>query len=318
MENDIERLLLEMKVSELKYLKGYDQGKIGQILGCSRATISRLLKSAIEDGILEIRIRNPLGKVTELEEILKKKYCLKKVVVARGIYKDPLILRKAIGLAAAELASNIIQKNNIVGISCGRTIYEMISSLPQFRKELNIEVVPLSGGLGMNQTELQNNILSEKVAEYLGGKSKVLDVPVIVNNKETYNLLLKEKGVQEIIASWEKLDIVFIGIGPPVASSPALTTKYFISEEMKRNIKLKAVGDVCARFFDKKGEECEKHPKYNLMSINFKNLKKVPLRVGMAGGKNKIAAIKAALNKGLINILVTEEKTAKEILREEE
>jgi len=309
-----EQLILEMKASELYFLKGYDQGKIGKVLGCSRATISRLLKKAIEDGIVEVRIKNPFNEAMEIEKALRKKYLLKKVIVVRGKYENSNLLRKAIGAAAAELASTILKTGDVVGISCGRTLYEMTNSLPRFSKKLDIEVIPLLGGLGMVQPEHQVNELSRMFAESFGGRSKVFDVPILISKKEMRDLLLEEKGVKEVIESWDRLDIVFVAIGSPASSSPILTTKYRSWEEIQQLIQLDAVGDICGRFFDKNGSECKVEANQRLISIDFERLKKVPLRVGIGGGKEKIAGIRGALLKGLINILVTDEETAKGIL----
>jgi len=315
MNKNINRLLLEMKACNLRFIKGYSQIEIAKALNCSRATISRLLKDAIKDGIIEVQIKNPLEKVIELENLLKEKYHLKEVVVIRGKYKNSQMLKKAIGVAAAELASNLIKKNDIVGISCGRTIFEMVNALSQFQKELNIKTIPLLGGLGKGEIEFQINELCRLFAENFTGITKILDVPVIISNRDMRDMLLKEKGVQDVVKYWDKLDIAFISIGPPASSSLTITTKYFISESTKKLIMSKAVGDICARFFDKDGNECEEEFEYNLISIDFEKLKKASYRVGIAGGKDKIAGIKAVLSNRIINVLVTDEETARDILK---
>lgn len=314
MNKNINRLLLEMKACNLRFIKGYSQIEIAKALNCSRATVSRLLKNAIKDGVIEIRIKNPLKEVIELENLLKEKYNLKEAVVIRGKYKNSKMLRKAIGIAAAELASNLIKKNDIVGLSCGRTIYEMVDALSQFQRELNIKTIPLLGGLGKGEIEFQINELCRLFAENFAGISKILDVPVIVSSRDMRDMLLKEKGVQDVVKFWNKLDIAFVSIGPPAFSSLTITTKYFISEKAKKLIISKAAGDICARFFDKDGNECEGEFEYNLIGIDFENLKKAPYRVGIAGGKDKIVGIKAVLSKDIINVLVTDEETARGIL----
>lgn len=315
MNQNINQLLLEMKACNLKFIKGYSQIEIAKKLNCSPATVSRLLKSAIKDEIIEVRIKNPLKKVIELGNLLKGKYHLKEVVVVRGKYKNSKMLRKAIGIAAAELASNLIKKNDIVGISCGRTIYEMADVLSQFRKELNIKAIPLLGGLGKEGIEFQVNGICKLFADNFAGTTKILDVPVIIINRDTRDMLLEEKGVQDVVKYWDKLDIAFVSIGPPASSSLTITTKYCISEKIKKLIMSKAVGDICARFFDKDGNEYKEELEYNLISIDFEKLKKTPYRVGIAGGKDKIIGIKAVLSTHIINILVTDEETARNILK---
>ena len=127
-------------------------------------------------------------------------------------------------------------------------------------------------------------------------------------------MLLKEKCVQEIIKIWEKLDIVFVSIGSPASQVYTLATKNITREKGILN-QLKIAGDICGRFFDEDGNYIKEIKNYNLIAISFEDLKKIPLRVGIAGGQDKIISIKVALFKKLINILVTDELTAEEILK---
>ncbi|MDI3547804.1 MAG: hypothetical protein PWR10_1456 [Halanaerobiales bacterium] len=314
--NTYEQLMFQMKVSELYFLEGYDQQKIGKVLGCSTSTVSRALKSARQNGIVEVRIKNPLKEARDIANKLKEKYSLKKVIVVRGIYSEPQTFRKAIGIAAAELAGNILEDGHIVGISSGRTIYEMIKSLHLFSKDLDIEVIPLLGGMGIVETKFQINELSRMFANNFSGKSKVLNVPIVVKEKKTHDLLMEEKGTKEITNIWKKLDIVFVAIGPPASVLPPLISNYSnLSKDEENLIQSNAVGDICGRFFDKDGNECKTNVSQRIISIDFKLLKKVPCRVGIAGGKEKVDGIRGALSKGLINILVTDEETAKSVLR---
>ena len=312
-----EKLIVEMMVSELYFLKKYDQGKIAKKLGYSRATISRLLKRALEDGIVEVKIKNPLKEAVEIENALKVRYSLEKVVVVRGRYKNPQLLRKIIGVAAAKLAGSILKVGDVVGVSCGRTLYEMMNSLSRFSKRLNIKVVPLLGGLGMEQPTYQINEITRTFAENFGGRSITFDIPILVEKKEVRDLLLRERGVREVVEHWNSLDIVFIAIGSPAYASPILTPKYYKEEEIKELRHLNAIGEICGRFFDENGNEYKLDTNQRLISIDFNCLKKVPRRIGIGGGLIKASGIRGALLKGLINMLVTDEETAKNILKVE-
>ena len=61
-----------------------------------------------------------------------------------GTFADESLLRKALGIAAVELAGEVIERNELVGLSSGRTIYEMVNSLGNMEKNLEIKVVPWS------------------------------------------------------------------------------------------------------------------------------------------------------------------------------
>ena len=310
-----EQIILEIKASELYFLKGYDQGQIGKILNCSRSTVSRLLAKAIKDGVVEVHIKNPLEKVKELEKSLKEKFSLKHAVVISGTFADESLLRKALGIAAVELAGEVIERNELVGLSSGRTIYEMVNSLGNMEKNLEIKVVPLVGGRGRMEAEYQINELCREFAQHFGGVSGVLDAPLVVKTQKTYDLLLEENMLKKVRGDWEKLTKVFVTIGPPAANSLLLLNYSELAEEEQQWLKTEAVGDICGRFIDKEGNECQTSLSQRIIAITFEQLMKVPVRIGIGGGSSRVPAAKGALAKGLINALVTDEQTARNILR---
>jgi len=314
-DNNHEQIILEIKASELYFLKGYDQGRIGEILGCSRSTVSRLLTKAIKDGVVEVQIKNPLEKAKELEKRIKEEFSLKHAVVISGAYTDESLLRKALGVAAVELAGEIIERDELIGISSGRTIREMINSLGNVEKRLEIKVLPLLGGRGRMEAEYQINGLCREFAGYFGGVSGVLDAPLVVKTQKTYELLLEENGIREVREEWERLSKVFVTIGPPAVDSLLLLNYSELAEEEQQRLKTEAVGDICGRFIDKNGDECQTSLSQRIIGITFGQLMKVPVRIGIGGGSSRVSAAKGALAKGLINALITDEETARNILR---
>ncbi len=82
--------------------------------------------------------------------------------------------------------------------------------------------------------------------------------------------------------------------------------------------KLGAVGDLLAKPFNQKGKFLKPRFANCTIRINFKSLKRIPLVVGIAGGRTKSAAILGALHSGYLNTLITDEATAKKVLQAEE
>jgi DNA-binding transcriptional regulator LsrR (DeoR family) len=51
-----------------------------------------------------------------------------------------------------------------------------------------------------------------------------------------------------------------------------------------------------------------------VIGLNLQDLKKIKIVIGIAGGSRKMAAISGALKGELINVLITDERTAKAVL----
>ena len=75
-----------------------------------------------------------------------------------------------------------------------------------------------------------------------------------------------------------------------------------------------AVGDILARPFDISGKMLDPPFTTRTISISMEELVKIPLRVGVAVGTEKIQAILGALRGGFLNALITDELVAREII----
>ena len=61
------------------YVLGRSQAEIAELMGTSRSNVSRMLTEAQKQGIVEIRINDPEGRVHELEDDLRATFGLRDV-----------------------------------------------------------------------------------------------------------------------------------------------------------------------------------------------------------------------------------------------
>src|SRR2546428_2823856 len=100
---------------ELYYKQGRSQKDIAVGLGVSAATVSRLLKRAMDEGL--VRVELDLPRTEDLETALVQTYGLREaVVVASGGRGD---LRAELGAAAATYFEKVAENGMRIGLSCG-------------------------------------------------------------------------------------------------------------------------------------------------------------------------------------------------------
>ena len=75
------------------------------------------------------------------------------------------------------------------------------------------------------------------------------------------------------------------------------------------------VGDIASNYFKLDGTPYKDEFLDRIITIKIEDLQKIPIRIGIAGGSAKVNAIKGALNSNLINFLVTDNLTAKLIVK---
>ncbi len=140
------RKSLLIRAAELYYYQGFNQNDIGKTLGISRPTVSRILEEAKEEGIVQIIIHNPITKNSELSNKVRDTLNLKDAVVITGDYTYEEALQKC-GEATAHFFSTIVQNNDTIGISWGRSMAHVCEALePQ--DLYNVSVIQMVGSLG--------------------------------------------------------------------------------------------------------------------------------------------------------------------------
>jgi DNA-binding transcriptional regulator LsrR (DeoR family) len=72
-----------------------------------------------------------------------------------------------------------------------------------------------------------------------------------------------------------------------------------------------AVGDICLHYYDKKGRAVLSDDEDPVIGMALEKVKKCPNVVALAGGSDKVAAIKGALSGGYIDVLITDYPTAR-------
>lgn len=315
MENHQERREMLAYVAEKYYRENLRQTDIAQMIGVTRSAVSRMLSEAREKGIVEILIHHPLQFNHGLEDKLKQLLPVKRAVVLElNNNADYQNLRKRLGEAAARLMTDLIKPGDQIGVSWGTTVQASIEELDAVAIP-KTRVVQLVGVLGSTRHSYSAQTLVEVLAEKIGGEGIYLYSPFIVENKRTAASLLDDPAVEESIIQGESSDIALIGIGTTVPEYCSLLNgNHITAKELDKIRSAKAVGDVCAIYFDDSGNVAKTGFHQRRIGISPDGLRKIPLRLGVAGNVEKAEAILGAIRGGFINLLVTDSLTALRVL----
>ena len=317
MKKVVDNARLMVKVCDLYYNQNISQQQIGKQLNLSRPTVSRLLSSARDLGIVQINISNlEAVKYWEIERQIESKFKLKDVIIVDSQANDDLLLEQ-LGKSAANYLSYVIKSGTTVGISMGKTLYHMTRNIHNPEAQ-DVTFVPLIGGLGQLRTELHSNSLAESLAREYRGRFAPIYAPARVSTSTIRNELMREEAVAKPIELMKHLDVAIVGIGYPNNRSSIRATGYFKENEMEELIEKKVGGDICMQFFDENGDTKPFKSDNFVVGIDINKLKKVPVSIGIAGGLEKLPSIKGAIRGGFINRLITDIQCASVLASEEE
>ena len=316
-----EELRLVAKVARLYYEQEFSQSEIAAQLDLSQATVSRLLKRAIEARIVQILVTLPPGFNAEMEEALQLKYGLKEaIVVDVSADDDDDRIQRALGTAAAFYLQTTLKQHEIIGLSSwSATLLAIVDSMKALPRPIDAQVVQILGGMGNPSAEAHANRLTDRLARLVYGHAVYLPAPGIVSSEETRREFLTDHFVREATSLFDQITLALVGIGDLQPSKLlASSGNRFTSDELAQLREKGATGDICLRFFDANGVPVDSALDRRVISITLEQLKAVRRSVGVAGGVRKLAATRAALRGGWINVLITDRYVAEGLLAEDE
>jgi deoxyribonucleoside regulator len=304
-----------LKICYLYYQEEKTQEEISGLFGVSRFKISRTLKEAKRKGYVTITINDPKGDFTETEIELANKFGLEQAIVVKVNEFSEKTAIGQVAEAGAHYLRQIIGNYHIFGVTWGRTVSHVVTHLKPIAVK-NLTLVQIGGGLGTIEGT-DNNMLSMMLGQKLGAKAHVIPAPVIVRNRSIRDTLFKEGKIQQTLEIAKKAELVIFGVGM-IGKEGMLWESGFLSKS--DTVKLKkagAVGAICGRFFDAKGQKCWDELDDRTIGLNLVELRKIHHKICIAIGQEKVAAIIGAAKGKLLNVLVTDERTAASLLKQE-
>ena len=191
-----DRMLI--KIVRAYYEAGLTQQEIADKYGLSRIKVSRMLAKALRDKIVQIKINVPARKYSELEHMLEIKYGLKDLLIVDCKTDDPEEVITSVGMAAADYLSTILQGNEIIGLTWGRTLLKMVDALSPDNLP-DLQVVQMLGGLGEPEAEFHGADLTRRFAQNFTTRPRLIHAPGIVRSKELHSELIHDIQVKSTL-----------------------------------------------------------------------------------------------------------------------
>ncbi|MCX4536523.1 MarR family transcriptional regulator [Streptomyces sp. NBC_00841] len=310
-----DHMRLLVKVARMYHERGVRQPEIAAHLNLSQARVSRLLKEAVDRGVVRTVVVSPEGVHAELEDALVARYGLRDAVVVEvegtGVEVIP-----ALAAATATYLDATLKGGDVIGVSSwSATLLEAVKVMRAKTSSVAQEVVQLIGGSGSPEVQLHATRLTSRLAELTGARPVFAPSAALVGSRELRDLLSQEPAMLQVTKTWSHLTLALLGIGS-LDPSPLLrrSGNAITAQDQQQLKELGAVGDVCARYFDAEGNPVDAPFNDRLIGIDPDQLRAVDRRIGVAGGMDKAAAIRGAARGGWINILITDVEVARDLL----
>lgn len=294
------------RVAWMYYENDLNQQEIAEKLKLSRSKVLRLLKSSREMGFVKISLDVEFSLLLELENRLRQLAGIDEcLVVPTG--EDAIC---SVAKAMAYRFNQALRSSLAIGVGGGRTIYAFAKELDPPDKIITKEIVAVIGNtkpnLAIEPFDIASSLATKLPVEFFHVWG-----PSVVASEHEAEMLRQMPSIRTVLQKAEKVDIAFVGVGDVLASS-FIRYGYLDKREQENIRQAGVVGEILGRFYTVEGVPHAKDINELYISIKLPASAKL---IGVAGGPDKVEPIVGALRTGWLGGLITDETTAKAVLR---
>ncbi|UCF92070.1 MAG: sugar-binding transcriptional regulator [Desulfobacterales bacterium] len=301
------------RIAWLYFIKGFTQREISHRLNISRMQVQRSISKSKKEGLVRIQIVDPLTSCFEIEDRLKSGFALADAMVV-PTPEDESKIKEALGKAAARYLLRHGKDHQVIGVGWGTTL-ERMTQFINGSKRSSSQVVSLIGGWTKRAKESPHEIAC-KLADALHTPCYYISAPAIADSPASHSVITSEKSVNYTLNLAKTSDLAILGIGNADTDSSLVKAGFLSSQEVTKLRTKGAVGDICAQFYDREGHPVDWKYMDRVIGLGLKDLKQIKTVIGVAGGANKKKAILGALRGRHLDVLITDEQTARAVLFE--
>jgi DNA-binding transcriptional regulator LsrR (DeoR family) len=265
-----------------------------------------------------------------LEHRLKARFPLKEVTIVPGredvmdvegsADKESVLL--ACCQAAAQWLTDTLKDGDTLAVPWGRVASYVAGQLNPTYSPRDLVAVPIVGVTGITTHPFEANTIAAQIASVFGGQSLLLAAPAVAP-PAAYEVISDLPLVKRVLDQARRADVVItpIAAADPTTSTivrQGLATPAEVSYVMGRG----AVGEIASFWwFDRMGRLVE-IPHARPVGLGLRGLAEIvrddrKVVAVVAASRARIPPLRVALEQELVNVLITDQVTAQDLLKDE-
>lgn len=305
---------LMTSVARMYYLDGLGQSEIATIYGVSRSTVSRLLTTARERGIVRISVDAYDPRDRELERQLVETFGLRTAIVIKAMGSTPASIRKGVGYFAAPDVAEILGGHEFVGLAGGRTLGDLVQHVEPQERPTGPTFIQLMGAIGTSPGRIDASEQSRTLARRFRSTFRTLNLPAFAQSQRARNLFLSHDEIMALWSTFDSVTLAVVGLG--TLEESAFVERGVLEESALAEVRAAgAVGEICGRFFDERGRECDTDLRDRVVSIGLDKLRACDDVMAVLSGPARGIALRAAIRGGIVKSIVLDQAGAYSLLK---
>jgi DNA-binding transcriptional regulator LsrR (DeoR family) len=295
------------------YVERLTQEAVAQKLGTTRLRVNKALGEALRRGLVRISFDTAFSACAELEAALRERWSLGGAYVA-PLPERPDDMQMMVGAALGHLLSEVLAHPEVrlFGMSWGGTL-NLATRFVAALQRPDLEVISVMGGLTRG-SDLNSFEITTRLADLLGASHSYFTAPLYAGSRDSRDIIMDLDVFRELLAKLRSVDALAMAAGD--LSDRSLLVRDALPADMSREELIAAggVGDLLGWIVDEHGQPLGHPVNDRVIGISLDDLVRLPNVILAAGGLHKVPVIRAALRRGIVRTLVTDEATAKALL----
>lgn len=307
-----ERLLV--RIAWACEIEGLTQADAATQFGITRLRVNKALAEARSRGLVRIYIDSDYSPCAQAESDLKRIYKLDDAHVA-PVFDRSSQIKELIGSSLGNYLSRVLTRPEVqtFGIAWGSTL----NTAMRYIRPMNRPDLEIMSAMGCVMRASDVNIIESArvLANLCNAQKSYFTAPLYADNSKSRNTLLKQSVFSDMLERIKSVDALAMTVGDASALSDMIRDGLPQSVTVNQLVKAGAVGDVLGYYLDANGRRIKHEINGCVVGMELEDLQHIPNVILAAGGKHKIRIVKALLKRGVINTLVTDQLTAKALLK---
>lgn len=293
-------------------IEGLTQAEAARRFGITRLRVNKALGEARRRGILRISVDSIYAAAADLEWQLERGYGLSRAVVVPSS-QNPASVTPLIGAGLGSYLGPILADPDLrkFGMSWGNTL-NLATRFMQPIHRPDLEIVSIMGGVARG-SDVNGYEITTRLADLCNAEHSFFTAPLFASSAASRTMFMQQDIITDMVDKIRSCGAVALATGD-------LSSSLLVRDALPRDIDpeelmaLGGVGDIIGHVLDESGALIDHPVNQRVIGISLDDLMKIPNVILAAGGLHKVPVITAALRRGFVDTLVTDEDTARAVL----
>ena len=293
-------------------VEGMTQSEAAERFGVTRLRVNKALSEAKRRGILRVSVDSVFAAAAQLEWDLERSFRLMRAIVV----PSPQGSASVTPLVAAGLGAHLgelLQNTDVTkfGMSWGNTL-NLATRHMQPLDRPDLEIVSIMGGVTRG-SDVNGYEITTRLADLCNAEHSFFTAPLFAGSPESQVLFMQQGVIRDMLEKIRLCDAIALATGD-LQSSLLVRDALPDGIDPAELIALGGVGDITGHILNADGDLIDHPVNSRVIGLSLDEMARIKNVILAAGGLHKVPVIAAAIKRGFVDTLVTDENTAKALL----